>query len=460
MSNSIETYRAQIQEFGKEYFIMEDMMRTGFLDLTPEQLERLKKGMKEVTRLRRKIGKVNSQLSGLDDVETVLKKIRTLRIERVKKERAEKRMAKAAALKEKRANERQRRQKTPPYLGKGVSHWLKFEGGDAEKLRALRLPVIQNAEELALAMDLTMSQVSWLSYHRKTASIDHYNRFQIPKRKGGFRTIASPKPMLRKAQSWILSHILNKIPLHESAMAFRPNRSIVDNAAVHQGQGVVIRMDLKDFFPSIQFYRVRGLFVSFGYNKGVSTIFALICTDAARVNVGLDGKQYFVALGERYLPQGACTSPALTNIICRKMDKRMTGLCRSLGYKYSRYADDMIFSHADAQHDVKSLITLTKRIIKDENFVLHPDKLAVLRPHQRQAITGIVVNETMNVSRRDLRRFRAFLHQYEQHGAAAMTEKMGKDATAYGKGYLAFINMVNPETAEKLGRKHTWLKAR
>ena len=110
-------------------------------------------------------------------------------------------------------------------------------------------------------------------------------------------------------------------------MAFRPGRSISDNAKAHQYGGVIIRIDLKDFFPSIKFPRVKGIFKSFGYSEGVATLFALVCTDAARIQAELDGKKYYVALSERYLPQGACTSPSLTNIICRiksiKIDIKM-----------------------------------------------------------------------------------------------------------------------------------------
>ncbi|MFK7907250.1 MAG: hypothetical protein AB8B69_19085, partial [Chitinophagales bacterium] len=104
------------------------------------------------------------------------------------------------------------------------------------------------------------------------------------------------------------------------------------------------------------------------------------------------------------------------------------------------------------------LLKCTQEIIEQEGFIIHPDKTAVMRSHRRQAVTGIVVNETMNVSRRDLRKFRSFLHHYEQEGAEAMSEKIGKDATQYAKGYWAFVNMVNEEKAGKILEKHGWLK--
>ncbi len=459
VKNQISEWREKIRKFGKNYFVIEDMTRLGFLNLTEEDLQVLRDGNADLNKINAKIRKIDNEIGKLEDVETVLKKIRQLRIERVRKERAIRKAEKAAAKKAKKEEEKKWRSNTPPYLGEGVSAGLNYKETNAERLQVLGLPLIQNAEEMATAMELEVGQISWLSYHRVTAKTDHYHRFQIPKRKGGFRTIASPKPTLRKAQSWILREILSKIPLHEAAMAFRPNRSIVDNAHLHKQKGVIIKMDLKDFFPSIQFRRVKGLFKSFGYNEGVATIFALICTDAARINAKLDDKNFYVALSERYLPQGACTSPAITNIICRKMDKRMTGLAKTYGWTYSRYADDMVFSHPDkGTTTVKTMLNCTKSIVKDENFELHPDKLAVLRPHQRQAVTGIVVNETPTVSRRDMRKFRSFLHHYEQVGNAVTSMRIGKDAKQYAQGYWAFINMVNSEKAAKLLVKHPWLK--
>jgi len=454
-----ETWRERMRRLGREYTELEDMIRTGFLQLSADDLEKFRVAQKEIRVLRQKMGKIDGEVGKLKDVETIIKHIRKLRIERVRAERVERKKQKAIELEERRKKEIERKQKTPTYLGDKVSKGLQYKGGDEQTLKELQLPIIQNAEDIANAMQLTMGKVSWLSYHRVTAKTDHYHRFQIPKRKGGFRSIASPKPTLRTAQSWILENILSKITVHENAMAFRKNRSIINNAEPHQGKGVVIKMDLKDFFPSIQFRRVKGLFQSFGYNEGVSTIFGLICTDAFRVNAQLDGQNFYVALGERYLPQGACTSPALTNIICRKLDRRMTGLAKKYDYTYTRYADDMIFSHADKNNkSVAWLLKCTQEIIDQEGFIIHPDKTAVMRSHRRQAVTGIVVNETMNVSRRDLRKFRSFLHHYEQEGAAAMSEKIGKDATQYAKGYWAFVNMVNEEKAGKILEKHKWLK--
>jgi hypothetical protein len=241
-------------------------------------------------------------------------------------------------------------------------------------------------------------------------------------------------------------------------MAFRPGRSIAENAQRHQNGGVIIRIDLKDFFPSIKFPRVKGIFKSFGYNEGMATLFALVSTDAARINAELDGQKYFVALSERYLPQGACTSPTLTNIICRNMDKRLEGLAQKFGFTYTRYADDLVLSHPDKDTKVDFLIRCVENIISEEGFIVHPEKTMIMRPHNRQNVTGIVVNDTPNVSRRDLRNFRSFLHHYETKGEEAMTKKLGKNARSYAQGYWSFIYMVNKEVAMKILGRYGWLK--
>ena len=458
MTTNLNTFRDQVRKYGREYAITQDMIRLGFLDLTKEEQETLKNGMGELRKLWRESSKLRQEIGNLPDVESMIKEVRRLRIERVRKEKVVKKAQKIEAQKAKKEAGRKRRIETPLYLGAGVSAGLKYEDENGEQLNALALPMIHNAKDWAEAMGMPAEKISWLCYHRKAATIDHYHRFKIPKSKGGFRTIASPKPMMRQAQSWILENILEHIPLHNAAMAFRPGRSIAENAQRHQNGGVIIRIDLKDFFPSIKFPRVKGIFKSFGYNEGMATLFALVSTDAARINAELDGQKYFVALSERYLPQGACTSPTLTNIICRNMDKRLEGLAQKFGFTYTRYADDLVLSHPDKDTKVDFLIRCVENIISEEGFIVHPEKTMIMRPHNRQNVTGIVVNDTPNVSRRDLRNFRSFLHHYETKGEEAMTKKLGKNARSYAQGYWSFIYMVNKEVAMKILGRYGWLK--
>lgn len=388
----------------------------------------------------------------------MIAEIRKRRIERVRAEREVKRAERARRVEEHRRQDAEWRRLTLPYLGRGVSGGLTYTGGDFTRLESLGLPVIETAADLAAAMDITVEELAWLTYHRGAARTDHYHRFTIPKRHGGVRVISSPKRNLRAAQRWILELVLAEQEIHPAAMAFRPQRSIVDNAKAHAGHALVVRVDLKDFFPSITFLRVKGLFESFGYNEGIATLLALLSTEPPRVAVTVDGQRRFVSLGDRQLPQGACTSPAITNLLCRKLDRRLAGAAAAFGYTYTRYADDLVFSHPKAEASTGAMLTLARSILTDEGFTVNEEKTAVMRPQHRQVVTGLVVNgEPARVSRQDLRRFRAFLHHCETEGFEAMSQRLGRDAKAYASGYLSFIHMVNPEQEQAIRARHPWL---
>ena len=463
MSDTDQTslgWRKRIQEIGKAAFTREEMERLGFWPPSEEvaaQAAEAEAKLKELyavlTDERKSLKEVEAKIAEAEDVETMIAEIRKRRIERVRAAREVKRAEKTKRLEEKKAQEKEWREMTLPYLGRGVSAGLKYEGGDAAKLEASGLPALNSASELAAAIGIPEKELAWLTYHRGASAVDHYSRFTIPKKRGGVRVLSSPKKKLRVAQSWLLRTVLTPLETHPAAMAFRPGKCITDNAAPHVGKAIVVKMDLKDFFPSITFPRVKGFFQYLGYNEGIATLFALLATEAPRVEASLDGVKKFVSIGQRQLPQGACTSPALTNLLCRRMDARLTGAAKGYGFTYTRYADDLVFSHADPNAELGNLLTLVRTIIGKEGFTINEEKTAVMRPQHRQAVTGIVVNETPRVSRRDARKFRAFQHQLEKHGPVAMSEKIGKNALHYASGYLAFLHMVNPEQATKLRGK-------
>jgi len=456
--------KKRYHQIGKQAFIREEMTRLGFWPPSPEAAaqaagaeKQLRALYDELALVQTDLAAVEAQIAEAGDIPKLLQEVRRKRIERVRAERAARREAKAGEQARKRAEDVERRRKTLPFLGEGVSRGLVYDAGDPEALAALGLPLLASASDVAQAIGIEERELAWLTYHRGASSLDHYARFAIPKKRGGTRVISSPKRRLRVAQNWLLAHVLAPLPVHEAAAAFRPGLSVVDNAARHAGRAVVARIDLKDFFPSVTLPRVRRLFREMGYSGGVATLFALLATEAPRVAVTLDGQPRFVALGERSLPQGACTSPALTNLLCRRMDARLAGAADALGFRYTRYADDLVFSHADASAPVGILLALARRIIADVGFTVNEEKTSALRPQHRQVVTGLVVNETPHVSRQDLRRFRAVLHRCETLGVSAVSEQMGKDARAYAGGYLAFLHMVSPAQAQRLALKHPWV---
>jgi retron-type reverse transcriptase len=464
-------WRRRIREVGRAAFIREEMIRLGFwreddglLVADAERLGALRAELAarraELAPIVRELAELDQRIVELTDVGALLTEIRRRRIERVRVERQQRAERREQERMERREADAVWRRQTLPHLGRAVSAGLRYEGGDPEKVAALGLPALATASDIARAIGIEEPRLAWLAYDRRAATIDHYDRFVIPKRSGGERVISSPKPLLRSAQRWINEAILAPIPVADAAMAFRPGRSVVDNARVHAGRGVVVRVDLQDFFPSITFRRGKGVFASFGYNEGVATILALLVTEYPRVAVTLDGVLRFVAIGERRLPQGACTSPALSNIVVRSLDRRLAGLAASLGFAYSRYADDLVFSHAATDAPVGDLLRAVERIVADEGFAINSAKTLVQRAPHRQTVTGILVNDAPRVSRDDLRRFRALLHRCETRGFDAVSAELGVDALQHARGYLAFVRMVNVEQAASIARRHRWLDAK
>lgn len=478
----MSNWRDSIKQLGKREFERREMERLGFWppansDL-PQSVEEMRarlapinnelRGVAENARpLRLRLSEVERELSSASDIETKIAEVRRARIERVKAARIERKERRAKEREERLAQDKQWRHEQLPHLGRGVSSRLRFDlPSDTKKLGQLNLPVWNEAKDLAAFLGISLGQLAWLCYHREVAPTDHYSHFSIPKRSGGTRAISAPRPYLKAAQHAILHNLLIHIPVHQNAAAFLPRKHIGDNAAQHAhteagGPNVVLRVDLKDFFPSITFNRIAGVFASLGYNQGISTLLALICTESPRVEATFDGQKSHVALGERFVPQGAPTSPALTNLLCRRLDARLSGMAAHFGFVYTRYADDLVFSSSQNEAQVILLQRGVLKVLDSEGFIVNPDKIAVMRRGARQSVTGLVVNGTQGarISRRDLKRFRAVLHDIEQNGAEVVSDKMGKSALSYARGYLAFVHMVSPDVAAKLRAKHEWLSS-
>ncbi|MBC8104836.1 MAG: RNA-directed DNA polymerase [Cytophagales bacterium] len=459
--------RTRFKELGKSAFIREEMTRLGYWPPSSEIANqsalaesKLKPLYEELIRVRKEFDTVSAEIAVSGDIPTLLAEVRKRRIERVRAERAVKKAEREQARSEAKTADAAWRRKTLPYLGVGVSGGLAYSDGDSAKISERALPSLTTAAQVAAAIGIGENELAFLCYERAVSGVDHYARFAIPKKKGGVRVLSSPKRRLRVAQSWLLKNVLEPLPVHSAAMAFRPGKSVVDNAAPHAGQAIVVKTDLKDFFPSLGLRRIKGLFEGLGYNEGVATLFALLATETPRIAVMFDGKRRFVAVSkQRGLPQGACTSPALTNLLCRNFDARLAGAAAAFGFRYTRYADDLTFSHASDKAPVGVLLALIRKIVADENLTVNEEKTQVLRLSDRQSITGLVVNgsETPRVSREDLRRFRAILHQCERDGFEAVTARLGKDAQAYAGGYLSFVHMARPDIAGKIAAAHPWL---
>ncbi len=230
-----------------------------------------------------------------------------------------------------------------------------------------------------------------------------YISFQIPKKNGGQRTIKSPSKNLKIIQKK-LSYILTiSSSLSKSAHGFIREKSIVTNAKLHVNKKWVLNFDLKDYFNQFNQGRVIGFFRSFYKfnNEVIGTLVAICCY-------------------ENTLPQGAPTSPILTNILTYNLDKQMSTLCKKNKYFYSRYVDDITIS-TDKQQFQKSFIyydndeklqigTSINKILESTNFETNPAKTRLRISYQNQTVTGITVNEKLNINRKYIRKIRAILH--------------------------------------------------
>jgi hypothetical protein len=327
----------------------------------------------------------------------------------------------------------------------------RFDADDPEKRRQdLALAHIADVDALAKALGMPVPKLRWLAFHRDVDSGTHYKRWLVPKRDGTPRLISAPKPDLKAAQRWITREITEHLPVHGAAHGFLVGRSILTNARVHAGAKAVVKMDIRGFYPTVTWRRVRGLLRRAGIGEQVATLMSLLATESPREEVVTHGKTYFVATGPRSLPQGAPTSPSITNALCLRLDARLSGLARKLGCRYTRYADDLAFSwHGDAKTQIGTLIHSVAAIVKAEGFAIHPNKTRVMRSGARQQITGLVVNNApgrppARVPRKRIRDLESAIYNREKGrpGKGESLEQL--------KGLAAFVMMADRDKGKTL----------
>jgi len=458
----------RIRQTSKDEVILEDMVRLGFWPQRGEVPHDPADEIRQRGDLERQIAALRTEQARLQNVDAIRIEMRKRRLaewkqrqKETKRERERERVARAAAW----ADEKKRR---ITYLGAGVSAGL--SKGAPPRLEVLAqhgLPPLATALEIATAMGIGVGELRFLAFARKTSARTHYVRFQIPKKVGGTRLISAPMPRLKRAQRWLLDHVLSKVALHDAAHGFVVDRSIVTNARPHVGANVVVNIDLKEFFPTFTFRRIKGMFEALGYGEEAATLFALLTSEPEVDEVELDGLSYFVARGARKLPQGSPASPAITNIICRRLDKRLEGMARSAGFVYSRYADDLTFSAktAEAGANVGKLLRRVRYAVAAEGFVPHEKKTRILRRGRRQEVTGVVVNEKPAIARDVLKRFRALLFQLDKDGPKGKRwgNREGDAVLSSAVGFASYVAMVDPErgtpllaSARAIARKHGW----
>ncbi|MCR4813156.1 MAG: reverse transcriptase family protein [Bacteroidales bacterium] len=256
------------------------------------------------------------------------------------------------------------------------------------------------------ARKLTLRMLNYYAYSSHNQK--RYITFQVPKKKKGeFRTIDAPcagLKMIQRALNLIFQTIYTP---HEAAMGFVPHRSVVTNAKVHVGQKYVYNIDLKDFFPSITSGRLfkRLQVAPFNMDEKIASLVTDLCC-------------YTNADGKNVLPQGAPTSPTITNFISEHLDRKLSKLARAYGMKYTRYADDITFSCSSNMfaEEGKFCKSLRNIIEEEEHFKINTDKTRLCHSGERQEVTGLTVNEHTNVTRKYVKQVRLLLHIWEAKG--------------------------------------------
>lgn len=343
------------------------------------------------------------------------------------------------------------------------------------------LNLIKKEEVMEMGFDalqfhpFTMKQLNY--YCNPNHEYHRFRRFIINKKSGGHRQITAPYNktymMLLQAMNEILKAIYIPSPY---AMGFIEGRSVVTNAEVHKNQNYIFNIDLKDFFPSVEQVRVwRRLQVKpYKIPSTIANLIAGMCS--MRMNRTERNEEAKHELDKQFvyvLPQGAPTSPLLTNMVCDKLDYRLSGLAKRFGLHYTRYADDITFSSMHYVYGKNGdFRTELKKIIKDQGFEINHGKTRLQKKEERQEVTGIVVSEKLNVTQKYMREIRTILHIWEKYGfddayarflpkykkEKGHVKKGNPDLINVIEGKLLYMKMVKGETDPVFVRLHNKFK--
>lgn len=330
-------------------------------------------------------------------------------------------------------------------------------------LDGLDIPQLDHAEALVHWLGMSLADLDWFTAWpalRRDAPLQrqHYAFAIQPKRTGGMRLIESPRARLKAVQARIHETLLSRVPVHEACHGFVRERSVKSHASLHQRQEVVIRFDLQDFFTTVGIAQVRGVFTTLGYPAGVARDLATLCTvmtpesivQRLRDDGAIDWHQA-KRLRSAHLPQGAPSSPMLANLCAFRLDLRLDGLAQAMGARYSRYADDMVFSGPAALAAAFGrLQAWVGRIALEEGYRLNHRKTRLMTQATAQTVCGVVVNERTNLRRTDFDRLRAILHRCATQGPMTQTDWPLTAWRDHLHGRVTWAEQLNPEKAKRL----------
>lgn len=476
-----QDYREAVNRLGKKEFTLLKMQEYGFWpENLPTPYERQQNETKEQYEKRqelyKKYEKLINEIADIykekDQINLKLKELRkkydeTWDYEKIREDVSktimQESIARRKAIKEKREQEKikrseeytRKRAEKILFIGKGYSNLLNHTNTDEEKLQKQNLPLIRDDKELAEFLGLEYKELRFLVYHRDVVTVDHYHRYSIPKKKNGMRNIAAPKPLLKKVQRKILDDMLCKIEITDNAHGFIQGKSVVSSANSHiKSPNLLINIDLENFFPTITFERVRGMFKGFGYSGYVSSMLAMICTYCERMEMEIKGEKKFIKTSERILPQGSPASPMITNILCKRLDTRINGLSLKYGFTYTRYADDMSFSLKENgdKIEIGHFFGCLVKIVNEEGFNINTKKTKFLRKNNRQSVTGVVINnDEIGVTKKWVKTLRAIVHNADK--LKEQGQSIPQNTINEIKGRISWLKSVNYERYKNIIEK-------
>jgi len=307
--------------------------------------------------------------------------------------------------------------------------------------------------DLASLLEIHPVDLGWVTSYNNTTQHYHY-RWHRKRGTPAKRLIEIPKPLLKMAQSALLQNLLEAVPNHESSCAFQQGKSVFDFVNPHTNQEFSLKMDLKDFFPSITSGRVFRIFHALGYPETIAKILTRTCVNSTpselleKAGMPLADRHLF---NSPHLPQGAPTSPALANLAAFRLDCRLAGLAKSEGANYTRYADDLLFSGDREFHrKAKRFHATVLAIIYDEGFLPNPRKTRFMPKSKRQRAAGLVFNEKPNVSRPEFDRLKAILSNCVRHDWESQNRESHPEFREHLLGRIQWVASSNPARGGKL----------
>lgn len=311
-----------------------------------------------------------------------------------------------------------------------IKHCLDY----AEVLSSNNVPIIYNPEHLAELVGYKKEYLKKAALHTSY----FYRDFEIAKKNGKKRPISEPLPSLKEIQIWILENILENVAVSPFAKAYKAKTRLMENLKFHKKQPKVFTLDLENFFPSIKMELVEKVFLELGYSKMVSNLLAKLCTR------------------DNGLPQGAPTSPYLSNLIFKEADGIIADFCKKRKIRYTRYADDLSFS---GDFDEDELLEKVVETIENLNLRLNKSKTKLMTPDKQQTVTGIVVNDKPQVTfnkRNELRQAMYYIKKFGFDEHRVFKEVRQKNYLEHLLGKINFVLQINPKDNEFIEYK-AWL---